>query len=166
MRRKGFTLVEVLIVVVIIAILASLIVPRMLMQTEKAKAAEGFMMFGVIKRAAERYQDLHGSILVPPSDPAYIIADAGNIFGQGVSVGDWSTLDITGPEKSKNFSFWYSGALDYYSIVVQGTDTPFYIGYTVYLDDWAGPPTYACDEVILTNDGQTTGDYSKPCRLK
>ncbi len=63
--KRGFTLVEVLIVVVIIAILASLIVPRMLAQTEKAKAAEALQMVGAIKRAAERYYDFRGMFVIP-----------------------------------------------------------------------------------------------------
>ena len=58
--KKGFTLVEVLIVVVIIAILASLIVPRMLMQTGKAQAAEALQIVGTITRALQRQYDFHG----------------------------------------------------------------------------------------------------------
>lgn len=57
---KGFTLVEVLIVVIIIAIMASLILPRMVAQPEKAYLAEAQQMLGVIKRAQQTYCDVSG----------------------------------------------------------------------------------------------------------
>ena len=50
-RNKGFTLIEVLIVVVIIAILAALVVPRFMSQPEKAVIAEANQMLGAISRA-------------------------------------------------------------------------------------------------------------------
>ncbi len=52
-NKKGFTLIEVLIVVVIIGILASLILPRMLAQPERVMTAEAMNYFGVIARAFE-----------------------------------------------------------------------------------------------------------------
>ena len=57
---KGFTLIEILIVVVIISILASLILPRMLAQPEKAALAEAKQMLGAIRRAQMGYVDLGG----------------------------------------------------------------------------------------------------------
>ena len=97
-RKKGFTLVEVLIVVVIIAILASLIVPRMLMQTEKAKAAEALQMIGAIKRAAERYYDFNGTYDVPSVN--IVSSPAG-------TSGDWADLGLTGIEKTKDWKYSY-----------------------------------------------------------
>lgn len=61
--RKGFTLIEVLIVVVIIGILASLILPRMLAQTDKARAAEAIQILGAVSRAQMAYADAKGSYL-------------------------------------------------------------------------------------------------------
>ncbi len=110
--KKGFTLVEVLIVVVIIAILASLIVPRMLMQTEKAKAAEAFQMMGAIKRAAERYYDFAGSYNVPFQGSMIFTRPDG-----GANIGDWSELGLTGIEKSKNWYYIYQGTGASYAII-------------------------------------------------
>ena len=60
-NRKGFTLIEVLIVVIIIAILAALILPRFLSQPEKALIAEAQMQLGALRRAQQSYADLSGT---------------------------------------------------------------------------------------------------------
>lgn len=52
-KKKGFTLVELLIVIVILAVLASLVLPRMLAQPERAIVAEAVNYLGVIRRAQE-----------------------------------------------------------------------------------------------------------------
>jgi prepilin-type N-terminal cleavage/methylation domain-containing protein len=53
--RKGFTLIELMIVVVIIAILAALIVPLLLSRVEKAKRSEGKAIAGEIATAVRAY---------------------------------------------------------------------------------------------------------------
>lgn len=57
-KQRGFTLVEVLIVVVIIAILAALILPRLTQQTENAYIAEAQNMLGTIRRAQINHCDI------------------------------------------------------------------------------------------------------------
>ena len=58
--NRGFTLSEVLIVVVIIGILSSLAIPRFFGQAEKAKAGEAINMLSSIRRAQLQYYDAHG----------------------------------------------------------------------------------------------------------
>ncbi|MFH0985891.1 MAG: prepilin-type N-terminal cleavage/methylation domain-containing protein [Candidatus Omnitrophota bacterium] len=50
-ERKGFTLIEVLIVVVIIGVLAALVIPRFVSAPEKAIVAEASQMLGSMIRA-------------------------------------------------------------------------------------------------------------------
>lgn len=54
-RRKGFTLLELMIVVIIIGILASLAIPRFIEATKKAKKAEGYSLLATIRSAQMRY---------------------------------------------------------------------------------------------------------------
>lgn len=53
MKFKGFTLIEVLVVVMIVAVLAVLIVPRIVSQSEKAVLAEAYQFLGATMRAQE-----------------------------------------------------------------------------------------------------------------
>ena len=53
----GYTLVEILLVIVIMAILGGLFLPRLLLQNEKANAAEAVSIIGSIKRMEFQARD-------------------------------------------------------------------------------------------------------------
>jgi prepilin-type N-terminal cleavage/methylation domain-containing protein len=59
--RRGFTLVELTVVIVIVGVLAAFGMPRFLKSVEKSKAAEAFGYLSAVRSAQERYQSQQGS---------------------------------------------------------------------------------------------------------
>ena len=60
-NRKGFSLVELSVVVIIIGVLAAFGIPRMLKSVERSKAAEAFKYLASVRAAQERYQARQGT---------------------------------------------------------------------------------------------------------
>jgi prepilin-type N-terminal cleavage/methylation domain-containing protein len=58
--RRGFTLVELAVVIVIIGVLASFGVPQFMKSVERSKAAEAFNFLSAVRSSQERYQAREG----------------------------------------------------------------------------------------------------------
>jgi len=54
-RKRGFTLLELIIVIIVIGILASLALPRYAKVTERARATEGKQLAGLIRNTQMQY---------------------------------------------------------------------------------------------------------------
>lgn len=67
-RRKGFSLVELAVVVIIIGVLAAFGVPRMLQAVERSKASEAFGYLSSVRSAQERYQAREGKYATTTDD--------------------------------------------------------------------------------------------------
>ncbi len=90
-NKKAFTLIEVLIVVIIIAVLAALIMPRFITQPEKAMIAEAQMQLGALRRAQQNFADMSGT-------------------GNWISPIDWQRLGLTEPSTNRKFTYTCSGS--------------------------------------------------------
>ena len=60
-KQAGFTLIELMVVVVIIAILAGLVIPRFMGETDKAKQAKAKMQIESLESALKMYKLDNGS---------------------------------------------------------------------------------------------------------
>ncbi|MBU9888430.1 MAG: prepilin-type N-terminal cleavage/methylation domain-containing protein [Candidatus Omnitrophica bacterium] len=79
-KKNGFTLTEVLMVVVIIGVLSSLIIPRFTAQPERANAAEAAGILGAIRQGELAYRLDTGVYLAP---------------------GNWALLGLDNPNSAK-----------------------------------------------------------------
>ncbi len=114
-KKKGFTLLELMIVVIIIGILASLAMPRFIDAAKKAKEAEAMSILGSVRASQLRYfiennaytaivGDLDLSLTSNPTDYFTYTALDGSV---GSNIGQAAAIAGTG--------------LDNYRIAVDGT---------------------------------------------
>ncbi len=94
--RRGFTLIELIIVVVILGVLASVGLSRITVQIDKVRAAEAFNFGGAFLKAFDRcVYDLTAGIYTP-----------GII--EGDQCNSWAELSITDPALNANNRFTYA----------------------------------------------------------
>ena len=84
-RKKGFTLTEVLIVVVILAVLAALVLPRFFGQSERAIVSEAVGMLSAIRQG----------------EASYKLENNGNYIATTAASFSWDLLGIDNPINAK-----------------------------------------------------------------
>ncbi len=77
--NKGFTLIELMIVVVIIGILAAMAIPRFMRASTKSKQAEAKLILKQIYTMQRAYRQLKDGYY--PSDGSTVVAQPGDVIG-------------------------------------------------------------------------------------
>ncbi|MDP8233534.1 MAG: prepilin-type N-terminal cleavage/methylation domain-containing protein [Candidatus Saelkia tenebricola] len=98
--KKGFTMLEILIVIIIVAILATFAIPQYLKASKRAIAAEAVTTIGAIRGGLARYYQEYMTLTATLSE-----------------------LDVDNPNEVSNRNFGYSftgGTLDTYEVKACG----------------------------------------------
>jgi len=93
MNKKGFTLVELMVVIVIIGVLAAVAIPKMMAATNKAKAGEGPQILRSIGSMEAAYK---------AENDVYVSASQGE---QGPADAQWAPLGFDQNPFSRYFKF-------------------------------------------------------------
>ena len=142
--RRGFTLVELAVVIVIIGVLAAFGVPKFLQSVEKSKATEAFNYWSAVQSAEERY-----------------IAQNGVYWDTSVSAPLPTTLDIVLPTlqyfslTSITASNATAGSPTWAGVLTRNTGSSSYGAYTV---GWSQDGFSAANSTIPQAISPVTGD--------
>jgi len=106
LKRQGFTLIEVMIVVVILGLLATLAINIFKRYTMKAKTSEAMTMLAHIKAKQEAYQAEHYRYAhIPTFHPTSIARNTKVPFSPLPSSGEWQQLGIQSTMKDSYFQY-------------------------------------------------------------
>ena len=93
--RKGFTIFELMVVIIIISILAAVIVPIMQGRIDSAKWSEGKAIMGIIARALRIHVGEKGNNFTPVPTVVELGFEPGDLDGTYFSGGESGTNDFS-----------------------------------------------------------------------
>ena len=126
-KRKGFTLMELIIVVIIIAILASIGLPQFFKAAGKAKESRAKNNLGEIRRVELASESVTGS---------WIVFDATNTVALTVDLDNDGTDDVSLSFYDDDYSYSVAGDVATAATTQTGLDTPLTMNLSSGVTNW------------------------------
>ncbi|HRY91754.1 MAG TPA: prepilin-type N-terminal cleavage/methylation domain-containing protein [Candidatus Gracilibacteria bacterium] len=156
---KGFTLIEILIVVIILAVLAALILPKFLSQTENAYISEANRMLAAITRAQETTMAIQElatgasittGIAIPTACPLTASCDAD----------EWSAIGMQPPSPKSHFDYSCTDTTCTAERTVNGFLSSITFNYTPNVHAFTD-----CDGIYTLITSGTSATSDRGCRV-
>ena len=119
-KRSGFTLIELMIVILIIAVLAAMIVPRLMTRVDDAKAAKAMSdlatyntLLDVFRNDCDRYPTTEEGLDALRNQPGDAAGWRGPYLTKPISLDPWNNpyvYEWPGPYGDDSFSLYSYGA--------------------------------------------------------
>jgi len=113
MNNKGFTLLELIVVLIVMAALVAIALPQYMGFVERAKAAEAITALGTIKVSEEAYRISTGSYTSTMSELGVTLATTTWTYGVVGTAGTSfvaTASRVGGPEDTKTVTLTYTAA--------------------------------------------------------
>jgi len=111
MNKKGFTLVELMVVIVIIGVLAAVAIPRMMAAADRARAAEGPQMLGAISRMQHAFRAEHLTFITATDNGTWAAPDFSAAPPVTLATGSWVDLGFDATPTSRFYAFTTTAAM-------------------------------------------------------
>jgi prepilin-type N-terminal cleavage/methylation domain-containing protein len=135
-RHNGFTIVEILTAIMIIAIVAAFAVPRYQTVVEKARSAEAVQTMIIIRNAKEVYRKEHSGAEPTLLSQLDVTLSAPDNFDAPVLGNSTATPpnEVSMQRKDGSYKIYmgYTGAFQCQGLAGSGTNMCRQMGYTVY----------------------------------
>ncbi len=124
--KKGFTLLEILIVIIIIAILATFAIPQYIRAAKRAIASEAISVIGSIKGALARYYQEHGDITTSFDDldidnPNTVTGHNFTYSISGSGIDGYTITASPATTRASGITVTYQASSNAYEVCYQGT---------------------------------------------
>lgn len=134
--QRGFTLIEIMMVVALIAVLAAIAIPNFVGQSNKAKAdAEVTAIFAELRMSEERHRAERGSYLATTANELTLYPAAPSSSERAIAAGmpaEWVSLKYRGNERGRCSYGVFVGPGGGGTVGAKGAE----FGFTIPTTDW------------------------------